>query len=56
MPDGKDYFEKSDYGWNRIAKLLYFESPAGVGFSYTDDPDPYYDDEISASDNLAALK
>ncbi|KAK6173563.1 hypothetical protein SNE40_016988 [Patella caerulea] len=44
------------YSWNRIANMLYLESPAGVGMSYSDDK--YYrtnDDETSVDNYLAIL-
>ncbi|KAE9612495.1 hypothetical protein Lal_00033256 [Lupinus albus] len=49
---------KNDYSWNKEANILYLESPAGVGFSYSANKS-FYDfvtDEITAKDNLVFLK
>ncbi|TKY62726.1 Serine carboxypeptidase 45 [Spatholobus suberectus] len=50
--------EKNDYSWNKEANVLYLESPAGVGFSYSSNRS-FYDivtDEITARDNLVFLQ
>uniref|UniRef100_A0A914EDM5 Uncharacterized protein n=1 Tax=Acrobeloides nanus TaxID=290746 RepID=A0A914EDM5_9BILA len=49
-PDGKTLFENI-FSWNKVANLLFFESPRDVGFSYRDPHLPpnntYNDDYVS---------
>uniref|UniRef100_A0A6P3ZUL0 Carboxypeptidase n=1 Tax=Ziziphus jujuba TaxID=326968 RepID=A0A6P3ZUL0_ZIZJJ len=40
-PDGKTLYLNS-YSWNNLANLLFLESPAGVGFSYTNTTSDLY--------------
>ncbi|XP_074375560.1 serine carboxypeptidase-like 45 isoform X1 [Apium graveolens] len=55
-PNG-DVLVKNDYSWNSEANMLYLETPAGVGFSYsTDSSTMTMNDEITARDNLVFMK
>ncbi|XP_022852368.1 serine carboxypeptidase-like 45 [Olea europaea var. sylvestris] len=48
---------KNDYSWNKGANVLYLESPAGVGFSYSVNKSFYsIGDEMTAQDNLIFLE
>ncbi|CAL1604035.1 unnamed protein product [Knipowitschia caucasica] len=55
MEDGKTLYE-NPFSWNKNANLLYLESPAGVGYSYSDDQKYATDDDQVAEDNYKALQ
>ncbi|XP_070697057.1 lysosomal protective protein [Pempheris klunzingeri] len=44
------------YSWNKIANMLYLESPPGVGFSYSDDQKYVTNDTEVSMNNYLALK
>lgn len=48
--------EYNPYSWNMIANMLYLESPAGVGFSYSDDNKYTTNDTEVSMNNYLALK
>ncbi|XP_037020508.2 lysosomal protective protein isoform X1 [Artibeus jamaicensis] len=55
QPDGVT-LEYNPYSWNLIANVLYLESPAGVGFSYSNDKLYATNDTEVAQSNFEALQ
>ncbi|XP_075133495.1 lysosomal protective protein-like [Leptodactylus fuscus] len=55
QPDGST-LKTNQYSWNKLANVLYLESPAGAGFSYSDDKQIITGDTETAKDNYMALK
>ncbi|KAK2366916.1 serine carboxypeptidase [Trifolium repens] len=57
-PTKKGGLVKNKFSWNKEANMLYLDSPAGVGFSYSANTSDYYmvTDEMTAIDNLAFLQ
>ncbi|CAJ0558088.1 unnamed protein product, partial [Mesorhabditis spiculigera] len=55
--DGKSLFQNHN-AWNKFANVLYLESPVGVGYSYSIDPNETisYNDNNTATVNYAALR
>ena len=47
--------ELRPYRWNRLANMLFIESPVGVGFSYNIDKDYINNDDRTAVENSEAL-
>ncbi|XP_062020303.1 serine carboxypeptidase 1-like isoform X1 [Rosa rugosa] len=54
--DGKTLFP-NDYAWNNVANILFLESPAGVGFSYSNTKSDYENvgDKRTALDSYTFL-
>ena len=60
LEDGVNYkigdnLTYNKHSWHRASNLLFFESPAGVGYSYNTNTSFQYDDAITATDNMNAL-
>lgn len=55
-PDGKTLYS-NPYAWSKLANLLFLESPAGIGFSYTNTTSDLYTtgDQRTAEDAYAFL-
>ncbi|CAJ2645234.1 serine carboxypeptidase-like 45 [Trifolium pratense] len=58
QPTRKGGLVKNRYSWNRVANMLYLESPVGVGFSFSANISDYFlvTDERTAMDALVFLQ
>ena len=59
IDDGENIIKPNPFPWNRDANLLYIESPAGVGFSFStdeQDSDFIHTDMTQSQDTFAALQ
>ncbi|VDO05341.1 unnamed protein product [Haemonchus placei] len=53
--DGKSLSE-NPYSWNKMASVVYIESPAGVGYSYSTDGNITTNDDQTSLENYDAVK
>uniref|UniRef100_A0A914QR70 Carboxypeptidase n=1 Tax=Panagrolaimus davidi TaxID=227884 RepID=A0A914QR70_9BILA len=53
--DGKSLKENSN-SWNKFASVVYIESPAGVGYSYSTDGNITTSDDLAAEENYEGIK
>lgn len=56
-PNADMTLKMNDYAWNKVSNMVYIESPAGVGFSYSDDKaDLTTGDSQTAIDNYNLIQ
>ncbi|PIC20876.1 hypothetical protein B9Z55_025919 [Caenorhabditis nigoni] len=54
--DGGQTLYENVFSWNKKANVIFLEAPAAVGFSYTEDPNYYWNDDTTAENNGYAIK
>lgn len=56
QPGSKPVIELNPFSWTKISSIIYLESPAGVGYSYSDTENDYITGDLTtASDNYKFL-
>jgi len=57
FPQKDGSLKMNEYAWNKVANMVFIESPCGVGFSYSEDSDDYKTgDAQTAADNYDLIQ
>lgn len=56
VKDDGESLQLNDYSWNRLANVLFLESPSEVGFSYSTSLFTIHTDDSTARENYLALR
>lgn len=57
LPNGTVGLQSDFYSWNKLANVIYLDSPSGVGYSYSETPSDYNtDDNKTAVDTTTFLQ
>ncbi|XP_053204883.1 lysosomal protective protein-like [Panonychus citri] len=54
--NGNSSLDRNPYAWNKVANVIFLESPSGVGYSYSDSGNYTHDDDSTSLDALLAIK